>query len=98
MSNSCATSYSLSLTEEIPNFVACALVQSRVDYANSLYTGISFVNFNKLKLMQNTLAGIVTVARKRYHIQSSLKRPLATDQLTYPFQGHTVGLFNSPFW
>ena len=27
-----------SLTEEMANVVACALVQSRVDYANSLYT------------------------------------------------------------
>ena len=26
------------LTEEMSNVVACALVQSRVDYANSLYT------------------------------------------------------------
>ena len=29
------------LTEEMTNVVACALVQSRVDYANSLYTGMS---------------------------------------------------------
>ena len=38
----------LSLTEEMATVVACALVQSRVDCANSLYIGMSFVNFVKL--------------------------------------------------
>ena len=32
----------------LTNVVARALVQSRVDYANSLYTGMSSVNFDKL--------------------------------------------------
>ena len=62
-----------SLTEEMANIVACALVQSRVDYANSLYTGMSFVNFDKLQLVQNTLAYVVILTRKRDHIQPSLK-------------------------
>ena len=52
----------------------CALVQSRVDYANSLYTGMSYVNFDKLQLVQNTLARVVTLTRKWDHIQPSLKR------------------------
>ena len=34
------------LTEEMANVVACALVQSRVDYANSLHIGMSSVNFD----------------------------------------------------
>ena len=63
-----------SLTEEVANVVAFALVQSRVDYANSLYIGMSSVNFNKLQLVQNTLARIVTLTKKRDHIQPSLKR------------------------
>ena len=63
-----------SLTEEMSNVVACALFQSRVDYANSLYTGMSSVNFDKLQLAQNTLARIVTLTRKRDHIQPSLNR------------------------
>ena len=63
-----------SLTEEMANVVACALIQSRVDFANSLYTGVSSVNFDKLQLEQNTLSRVVTLTRKRNHIQSSLKR------------------------
>ena len=62
------------LTEEIANVVPSALVQSRVDYANSLYTGISSVNFDKLQLVENTLACVVTFTRKRDHIPPSLKR------------------------
>ena len=51
------------LTEEMANAVACALVHdhSRADYANSLYKGMSSVNFDKLQLVQNTLARVVTV-------------------------------------
>ena len=41
----------LSLTEEMPNIIACALIQSRVDCANSLYTGMSSVNFDKLQFV-----------------------------------------------
>ena len=63
-----------SLTEERANVVACAHVQSQVDYANSLHTGMSSVNFDKLQLMQNTLARVATLTRKRDHIQPSLKR------------------------
>ena len=84
----------LSQTEEMANVVACALVQSRVGYANSLYTGMSSVNFDKLQLVQNTLARVVTLIRKRDHIQPSL----ATDPSTCRFQGCTVDLFNSSFW
>ena len=63
-----------SVTEEMANVVACALVQSRVDYANSLYIGMSSVNFDKLQLVQNKLARVVTLTRKRDHIHPSLKR------------------------
>ena len=64
----------LSLTEEMANVVACALVQSWVDYANSLYIGMSCVNFDKLQLVQITLARVDTLTRKWDHIQPSLKR------------------------
>ena len=63
-----------SLTEKMANVVACALVQSRVDCANSRYTRMSYVNFDKRQLMQNTLARVVTLTRKRNHIQPSLKK------------------------
>ena len=56
------------------NIVACDLVQSRIDYSNSLYTGMSSVNFDKLQLVQNTLACILTLTRKGDHIQPLLKR------------------------
>ena len=56
------------------NSIACDLVQSRIDYANSLYTGMSSANFNKLQMMQNTLARVVTLTKKRDHIQPTLKR------------------------
>ena len=51
------------------NVIACALVQSRVDYANSLYTEMSSVNFDKLQLVQNTLARVV---KKWDHVQPLL--------------------------
>ena len=63
----------LSLTEEMANVVACALVQSRVDCANSLCTGMSSVHFDKLPVVQNTLARVVTLTRKRDHFLPSLK-------------------------
>ena len=37
-------------------------------------TGMLSVNSNKLRLMQNTLARVVTLTRKRDHIQLSLKK------------------------
>ena len=63
-----------SLTADMANSVACAFVQSRIDYANSLYTGMSSANFNKLQMVQNTLARVVTLTKKRDHIQPTLKR------------------------
>ena len=88
-----------SLTEEMANVVACALVQSRVDYANSLHTGMSSVNFDKLQLVQNTLARVITLTRKRDHIQRSLKRlhwlPICQ---CVDFKVALFELFNSLFW
>ena len=58
------------LTEDLANIVACSLVQSRLDYANSLYSGMSSSNFAKLQHIQNTLARVVTLSDKRVHIIS----------------------------
>ena len=58
-----------SLTEEMANVIACALVQSRIEYANSLYTCMSSANFDKLQLVQNTIARVVTLTRKRDNLQ-----------------------------
>ena len=56
------------LTEDLANTVAGSLVQSRLDYANSLYSGMSSSNFVKLQRIQNTLARVVTLSDKRVHI------------------------------
>ena len=63
-----------SLTEEIANSVACSLVQSRLDYANALYVGMSSANFDALQRAQNTIARVVTLSLKMDHITPSLKR------------------------
>ena len=62
------------LTEDLANTVACSLIQSRLDYANSLYSGMSSSNFTKLQHIQNTLARIVTLSDNRVHITPILKR------------------------
>jgi hypothetical protein len=48
-----------SLTDDMAKAVAVSLVQSRFDYANSLLSGISIANLNKLQRVQNYLARIV---------------------------------------
>ena len=56
------------------NVIDCALVQSQVDYANSLYIGMfTKLIFGKLQLVQNTLARVVTLTREWEHIEPSLK-------------------------
>ena len=63
-----------SLTEEMANLVACSLVQSRLDYANALYVGMSSANFDALQRAQNTIARVLTLSLKRDHIMPTLKR------------------------
>ena len=55
-----------SLTDEMAKAVAVSLVQSRLDYANSLLCGISKTNLNKLQRVQNSLARIVLRRHPRY--------------------------------
>ena len=54
------------------NSVACALIQSRLDYANALYAGMSSTNFDKVQRVQNTLARVVTLTAKRDHIMPTV--------------------------
>jgi len=49
-----------SLSEDLANMVACALVGSRVDYANSVLFGATQKNISKLQKAQNLLARVVT--------------------------------------
>ena len=53
--------------------LANALVSSRLDYCNSLYTGISKSNLNRLQRIQNSLARAVTGTAKYEHITPVLK-------------------------
>jgi len=45
-----------------------------LDYCNSLYFGMSDINFAKLQRVHNSLARIVTSTRKQDHITFVLKR------------------------
>ena len=47
------------LTDQMATAVAVAIVQSRLDYANSLLYGISVANLNKLQRVQNAAARLV---------------------------------------
>ena len=47
--------------------LANSLVSSKLDYCNSLYTGISNHNLNKLQIIQNSLARAITFTSKRNH-------------------------------
>jgi len=47
------------LTDDMAKAVAVSLVQSRLDYANSILRSTSKTNLNKLQRVQNTLARIV---------------------------------------
>lgn len=70
-----------SLTYDMATAVATSLIQSRLDYANSLFYGISKANLNKLQRVQNSLARIVL---KRHPSQSS--RDLLSDLHWLPIQ------------
>ena len=48
--------------------LANSLVSSKLDYCNSLYSGISQVNLNKLQRIQNSLARVITNTSKYQHI------------------------------
>jgi len=48
-----------SLNLKVANSLACALVHSRLDYCNSLYSSLSSRNLNKLQRTQNRVAKVV---------------------------------------
>ena len=53
---------------------ANSLVSSKLDYCNSLYSGISQTNLNKLQRIQNSLARVITNTSKYQHITPTLKK------------------------
>ena len=60
--------------------LANSLVSSKFDYCNSLYSGISQSNLNKLQRIQNSLARVITNTSKYQHITPTLKTTLASNQ------------------
>ena len=58
-----------SLPDDVAATVACSIISSRLDYCNSLFTGMSAANFAKL---QNTLARVLQRRSKHDHITPAL--------------------------
>ena len=61
-----------SLPDDVTRTVACSIVNSRLDYCNSLLSGTSVSNLAKLQRVQNTLARVVLRRGKYDHISSAL--------------------------
>ena len=61
-----------SLPDDVTKTVACSIVNSRLDYCNSLLSGTSVSNLAKLQRVQNTLARVVLRRGKYDHISSAL--------------------------
>jgi len=53
--------------------IATSLVQSKLDYCNSLYIGLPKSELNRLQNIQNTLARVVANKRRQEHITPTLK-------------------------
>ena len=53
--------------------IATALVQSKLDYCNSLYIGLPKSEINRLQNIQNTLARVVANKRRHDHISPTLE-------------------------
>ena len=51
-----------------------SLVSSKLDCCNSLYSGISQANLNKLQRIQNSMAHVITNTSKYQHITPTLKK------------------------
>jgi len=62
------------LPPQILRTVACSIVNAKLDYCNSLLYGITKENTNRLQLVQNSLARLITGTRKFDHITPVLAK------------------------
>jgi len=63
-----------SLTTDMARTVACALVNSRLDYANAVLYKTSRVNITKLQRIQNALARVIKGTKRTDHIHPVLEQ------------------------
>jgi hypothetical protein len=61
------------LDRTVANTVACSIVNTRLDYCNSLLYGTSVKNIQRLQKIQNTLARVVSGTKRRDHIKPVLR-------------------------
>jgi hypothetical protein len=61
------------LDKAVANTVACSIVSTRLDYCNSLLYGTSAHNIQRLQRVQNSLACVVSGAKRRDHIGPVLR-------------------------
>ena len=61
------------LSDCMATTLATSLVQSRLDYANSLLTATSASNIHKLQCAQNSLSRVVLSGRHREHLSASMR-------------------------
>jgi hypothetical protein len=62
-----------SLTTDMAKIAACALVNSRLDYVNSVIYGTRAANTSKLQRVQNYLARVDTHTKQVQHIHPALQ-------------------------
>lgn len=63
-----------SITEECANTIACSVVSSRIDYCNSIFTGMSSFNVGALQRVQNFAARVVSGVGRSEHITEHLRK------------------------
>lgn len=85
------------ITEGACKTLICALVTSRLDYANALLYGVNSNELAKLQKIQNTAARITTRTKRREHITPVLKTlhwlPVA-QRIEYKILVHTYKAIN----
>ena len=61
------------LDKQTANTIACSIVNSRLDYCNSVLAGINDYNINRLQRIQNSAARVVANVGTRHSVTSTLR-------------------------